>query len=142
METLDPIPTLPTWKWECQQCTHVHVPMHSPLSESQHSTSSRVKCSRTVHTQLTYFYVATCTCVHCVVFLHVGLTKLLSLIHTTGQCDDSVMPFSHEPHSCVSCYSWTWTRLTLLQTSLVSIVLSYWRWCHERIVSVADGGSL
>ena len=29
-----------------QQCTHVHVPMHSPLSESQHSTSSRVKCSR------------------------------------------------------------------------------------------------
>ena len=37
----------------CSPCTY-HC-------QSQHSTSSRVKCSRTVHTQITHFHVAT----HC-----------------------------------------------------------------------------
>ena len=37
---------------------NVHMcPMHSPLSESQHTTSSRVKCSCTVHTQIKHFHV-------------------------------------------------------------------------------------
>ena len=36
---------------------NVHMcPMYSPLSESQHTTSSRVKCSCTVHTQIKHFH--------------------------------------------------------------------------------------
>ena len=129
MKTLNPIPTLRTWKQECQQCAHVPHALSTVRVSTQHQQQSEV-LMYSPHTNNTLLCGHVHMCTLCCSSVGIVMTAC-------------VMTFSHEPHSCcVSCYSWTWTRLTCAVDLFGEHCVGCCRWCPERLACVSGRWSV